>query len=318
MGNRRTFIKKAALGSLALNSFPLMASPITYKKRTSKMAAPKISLAQWSLHRALEKGELQAVDFASIAKNTYDIDAVEYVNQFYVDMANSAKFWSQMKDRADNEEVKSLLIMVDNEGDLGNLDDKQREAAVKNHFKWIHAAKIMGCHSIRVNAFGKGSKQTLRQPLIDGLGALSEYGRKENINVLVENHSLHTSDAEFIVGIIKEVNNPYLGTLPDFGNWCLSAEWGSTAASKNCGELYPPDKAIRMFLPYAKGVSAKSYDFDSTGNQDIIDYPSLMQLVKDSGFTGHIGIEYEGENLSEPEGIMATKALIESVWAKLD
>lgn len=318
MENRRNFIKKTALGAIALNTLPLTATSITSETRYTSMAEPKISLAQWSLHRALEKGEIQAGDFASIAKNSYDISAVEYVNQFYVDMATSSKFWSQMKDRAHNEGVKSLLIMVDNEGDLGNLDDKERGTAVKNHRKWIHAAKILGCHSIRVNAFGKGSLEDLESALVDGLGQLAEYSAKEEINVLIENHGLHTSNAPFITDIIKQVDNPFLGTLPDFGNWCLNTEWGSTAASKSCTDIYPPADAIKAFLPFAQGVSAKSYDFDSDGNQTLIDYPKLMQLVKDSGFKGHIGIEYEGDNLSEPEGIKATKTLIERVWANLD
>lgn len=278
----------------------------------------KISLAQWSLHRALEKGEIKAVDFAQIAKNTYDISAVEYVNQFYVDMANSSKFWSQMKQRADNEDVKSLLIMVDNEGELGYPGDSERKTAVENHYKWIDAARLLGCHSIRVNAFGKGTKRELHSALIDGLGSLAEYGEKQNINVLVENHGLHTSDGKFIVSVLQQVNSPFLGTLPDFGNWCLTAEWGSTEESKNCEKIYPHEDGITDFLPFAKGVSAKSYNFDGHGNETYLDYPKFLKLVKDSDFDGYIGIEYEGEKLSEPDGIRATKTLLEKVWQELD
>lgn len=315
MDSRRKFIKKTVLGALATTITPNALTATGILREKPYMSKPKISLAQWSLHRALEKSEIQAVDFAAIAKNTYGINAVEYVNQFYVEMATSAKFWAQMKERADGEGVQSLLIMVDNEGDLGNTSKIARNTAVRNHYKWVHAAKILGCHSIRVNAFGKGSLEDLESALVDGLGQLTEYGAMEKINVLIENHGLHTSNASFMAGIIKQVNNPFLGTLPDFGNWCLSAEWGSTDASKNCTDIYTPSDAISEFLPYAKGVSAKTYDFDSDGNQAIIDYPKLIQLVKDSGFKGHIGIEYEGENLSEHKGIQATKALIEKVWA---
>lgn len=278
----------------------------------------KISLAQWSLHRALEKSEIKAVDFAQIAKNMYDINAVEYVNQFYVDMANSSKFWSQMKQRADNEGVTSLLMMVDNEGELGYPGDSKRKIAVENHYKWIDAAKLLGCHSVRVNAFGKGTKRELHSALIDGLGSLAEYGEKQNINVLVENHGLHTSDGKFIVSVLQQVNNPFLGTLPDFGNWCLTAEWGSTEESKDCEKIYPHEEGVTDFLPFAKGVSAKSYNFDSEGNETYLNYPMLLKLVKDSNFNGHIGIEYEGENMSEPDGIRATKALLEKAWQELD
>ncbi len=317
MSTRRSFIKKTAFGTLALTSTRFLAQTVKYPFNNHMVSEPKISLAQWSMHRALEKGEIKAVDFAQIAKNEYGIQAIEYVNQFYVDMASSTKFWSQMRTRAENEGVKSLLIMVDNEGNLGDPNDAARSLAIQNHYKWIHAAKILGCHSIRVNAFGKGSKRELHEALIDGLGNLANYGAKENINVLVENHGLHTSDGKFIVGILNEVNNPFLGTLPDFGNWCLTAEWGSTQNNK-CHEVYDRYQGISEFLPFAKGVSAKSYSFGNDGNETIIDYKKMLQIVKNSGFEGYIGIEFEGDNMGEPEGIRATKALIENVWKTLD
>lgn len=285
--------------------------------RTSALGEPKISLAQWSLHRELEKGNIKAQDFASIAFNTYGIQAIEYVNQFYVQQARSQKFWGQMKSRADAAGVQSLLIMVDNEGDLGDTNDAERKKAVENHYKWVHAAKILGCHSIRINAFGSGARESLKTALVDGLGNLADYGAQEGIHILIENHGLHTSDAKFMVDIIKEVDNAYLGTLPDFGNWCLNAEWGSTRGG-SCTEVYDHYTGVADFLPYAKGVSAKSYGFDEHGNESLLDYKRLLKLVKDSGFDGYIGIEYEGDGLSEHDGILATKSLIENVWANLD
>ncbi len=281
------------------------------------MAQPKISLAQWSLHRALEQGIVKADDFARIAKETYEIEAVEYVNQFYVDHATNENFWLGMKNRADDVGVKSLLIMVDNEGYLGNKDDLERKTTVENHFKWIHAAKLLGCHSIRINAFGEGSRDEIKTALVAGLGMLAEYGAQLGIHVIIENHGLHTSDSQFIVGVIKEVNNPFLGTLPDFGNWCLDTQWGSTQ-NNQCSNVYDRYRGVSDFLPYAKGVSAKSYAFDLNGNETIIDYKRMLQLVKDAGYDGYIGIEFEGETLAEPDGIRATKALLESTWASLD
>ncbi len=303
------------LGTAAITSLPAFAAQSFFNE--SPMAEPKISLAQWSMHRALEKGTVKAVDFAKIAKQNYGIGAIEYVNQFYVDHATDAKFWKQMKKRADDEGVKSLLIMVDNEGELGNPNEAERKKAVENHFKWIDAAKMLGCHSIRVNAFGKGTKRELHTALIDGLGNLAAYGQQIKMNVLVENHGLHTSDGKFIVSILESVGNPYLGTLPDFGNWCLNAEWGSTQNNR-CNEVYDRYQGISEFLPYAKGVSAKSYAFDAAGNETIIDYKKMLRLVKNSKFEGHIGVEFEGENMAEPEGIKATKALIERVWQELE
>ncbi|MGB5500496.1 MAG: TIM barrel protein [Maribacter sp.] len=313
MNSRRSFIKKTALGATAASLLPLS----THAKISTPFSMPKISLAQWSLHRALKKGLVQAMDFAQIAQNTYGINAIEYVNEFYVNMVHSEKFWSQMKQNAENEGVKSLLIMVDNEGDLGDLNDTKRKKAVENHYKWINAAKILGCHSIRVNAFGEGEANLVRAALVDGLGELAAFGRKEEINVIIENHGLHTSNGAFMTGIIKEVENPFLGTLPDFGNWCLNAKWGSTQNNR-CDAIYDRYKGVQEFLPFAKGVSAKSYAFDENGDETIIDYQKMLKIVKDFGFDGYIGIEFEGENMPEPDGIRATKALIEKVWKKLE
>ena len=317
MKNRRTFIKKAALGAAAISLPSNLVLGKFLPKKNRIMAEPKISLAQWSLHRALEQGATKAVDFAGIAKKTYGIDAVEYVNQFYTEHAKNEPFWQEMKKRADDAGVKSLLIMVDNEGDLGNPIDLERKTAVENHYKWIDAAKILGCHSIRVNAFGKGNRSEIRAALVSGLGLLAEYGAQANINVIIENHGLHTSDAPFMVEIIKKVNSPFLGTLPDFGNWCLETQWGSTQDNR-CTNVFDRYRGVADFLPFAKGVSAKSYAFDAAGNETIIDYPKMLRLVKDSSFEGHIGVEFEGEHMAEPDGIRTTKALIERVWAALD
>lgn len=313
MENRRTFIKKTSLAAAA------MSIPSLYAYGTkSENIMPKISLAQWSLNRAFFNKTLDPINFANIAKTDFDISAIEYVNQFYVDNAKDERFWQEMTTRAANAGVQSLIMMVDEEEKLGDLDDAKRKKAVEDHYKWVNAAKILGCHSIRVNAFGDGSPDELEASLIDGLGKLTEYAAKEKIHVILENHGLHTSNASFMTGIIKAVKNPFLGTLPDFGNWCLNAEWGSIQKSKNCSNVYPPEEGIAEFLPFAKGVSAKSYAFDNEGFDTVIDYPKLLQLVKDSDFNGHIGIEFEGENMSEPEGIKATKTLIEKVWNHLD
>lgn len=311
MNTRRNFIRQTSLGALALglsNEFIFANTNLFVAKEL------KISLAQWSLNKAFFGGDLDAEDFASIAKNTFDIDAIEYVNSFYKENATDENFWSMMRMKAEDSGVKSLLIMVDETEKLGDLDTTKRTKAVKDHYKWIHAAKILGCHSIRVNAFGDGSPDELETSLVDGLGMLTEYAAKEKINVLLENHGLHTSNASFMAGIIKQVDNPFLGTLPDFGNWCLNAEWGGTSESQNCTNMYPPDEGLKEWLPFAKGVSAKAYEFDAAGNDTVVDFPKLLKIVKESNFDGHIGIEYEGDRMGEIEGIKATKKLIEAVW----
>ncbi len=312
MQNRRRFIKNTALGIAALNS-PMAFSwpdPNTFLS----VSKPKISLAQWSLNRAFFAGELNPEHFAQIASEDYQIQAVEYVNAFYMQKGKDVEFWRKMRQRADDSGVESLLIMVDNEGELGARNDGKRVIAVENHYKWIEAVKILGGHSIRVNAFGKGSSKQLKAALVDGLGRLAEFGKTIGISVLVENHGLHTSNAEFMVSIIKEVDNPYLGTLPDFGNWCLSAEWGSI--QNPCDKRYDPYQGVTEMIPFAKGVSAKSYEFDELGEETRINYQQMLKILKRAGYQGYIGIEYEGKYLTEPEGIRATKKLIETAWEK--
>lgn len=308
--HRRKFIQRAGL------SLPLLALPklLSSAVLPSQSTAPKISLAQWSLNRAFFTNELDAMEFAMISSRDYGISAIEYVSAFYKDRVNDETLWADLKQRAADQNVTSLLIMVDDEGDLGNPTKSECQTAVENHYKWVNAAKILGCHSIRVNAFGTGSKDQVRAALVDGMGSLSEYAAKEDINIIIENHGLHSSDAAFIVDIIKEVEMPNFGTLPDFGNWCLSAKWGSTQIE--CEQTYDRYQGVAKFMPYAKGVSAKSYNFDADGNDKIIDYRRMLKVVKAAGYRGYIGIEYEGTEASEPEGIRATKALIEKVWSE--
>lgn len=269
----------------------------------------KISLAQWSLNKAFFGGQLDNLDFAAKAKNDFGIDAIEYVNQFFPDKANDLSYLNQMKQRAADNDVKSLLIMIDNEGFLGSLDDAERKEAVEKHYKWVDAAKHLGCHSIRVNAFGVGSAEDVASAAVDGLGRLSEYAAKSAINIIVENHGSYSSNGAWLAGVMKSVDMENCGTLPDFGNFCVKRDgegmWGG-----NCVEEYDRYKGVMEMMPYARGVSAKSHDFDADGNEINTDYLRVLQIVKNAGYRGYIGIEYEGQTLSAEEGIKATKALL--------
>lgn len=309
MTSRRTFIKTTTAGTAAL------CIPSLMPFRTD-MNAPKISLAQWSLHRALFDGKIKPEAFPELALRDYGINAVEYVNQFYKDRVSDIKFWEKLRRQTDELGVTNVLIMVDDEGLLGDPDKNLRDLAVNNHLKWAEIAQLLGCHSIRVNAFGSGGRDILQSNLTEGLRNLVLLAEKIGVSVLIENHGHHTSDAKFITNIITEINHPGLGTLPDFGNWCLNADWGSTQDGA-CTENYGPEKGVAEFLPWAKGVSAKSYDFDAEGNETLLPYPQLLKLVKASGYSGYIGIEFEGNRLSESEGIRATRNLVDRIWSEL-
>ena len=266
----------------------------------------RISLAEWSLHRTLFGGRLDNLDFAKTAKNDFGIEAVEYVNQFFKDKAKDQKYLAEMKRRAVDLGVRSLLIMIDDEGALGDGDESRRKQAVENHYKWVEAANFLGCHSIRVNAQSQGSYEEQLDRAADGLRRLTEFGAAHQMNVIVENHGGLSSNGQWLAAAIKKVNHPRCGTLPDFGNFNLGE-----------GRQYDRYKGVQEMMPFAKGVSAKSGDFDEQGNERNIDYFRMLKIVLDAGYRGHLGIEYSGNGLSEPEGIRATKKLLERVRTEL-
>lgn len=259
----------------------------------------KISLAEWSLNRSIRKGLLTNMDFPRITKETYGLDAVEYVSTFFRDKAEDTEYLTQLKNQCEKYGVKSLLIMVDGEGNLADTSYAARTKAVENHYKWVKAAKFLGCHSIRVNANGRGTMGQMQAAAIDGLGRLSAYAADYGINVIVENHGGNSSYGKWLAEIMKVVNKPNCGTLPDLGNF------------------YEYDRytGVKELMPYAKGVSGKTRDFDENGNETVVDYEKMMKIISESGYKGYIDVEYEGNKLSEDEGIKATIALLKKVTA---
>jgi sugar phosphate isomerase/epimerase len=259
----------------------------------------KISLAEWSFHIALGKGEMTNLDFPRIAKTKYNLDAVEYVSPFFKGKSEDTKYLTSLKDSCTKYGVKSLLIMVDGEGNLADTSVAARQKAVENHYKWVKAAKFLGCHSIRVNAAGRGTMGQMQAAAIDGLSKLSDYAAGFGINVIVENHGGNSSIGKWLAEVMKAVNKPNCGTLPDVGNF------------------YEYDRyaGVKEMMPYAKGVSGKTHDFDQDGNETQIDYPKMLKIIADSGFKGYIDVEYEGTKLSEAEGVKASIALVQKVIA---
>lgn len=301
--SRRGFLKStAALGLGMLAGRRAFAAP-------SADPLFKISLAEWSLHNSLHgKTDLKItnLDFAQIAKEKFGIEGIEYVNQFFKDKATDEKYLAELNKRAADHGVTQVLIMVDGEGALGNPDAAERQKAVENHHKWVTAAKTLGCHSIRVNAQSKGSYEEQQKLAAEGLAKLTEFASGHGINVIVENHGGLSSNGEWLASVLKAVNSPYCGSLPDFGNFRLGE-----------GKTYDRYKGVAELMPYAKAVSAKTYDFGSDGGETTIDYLKMMKIVMDAGYHGFVGIEYEGRKLSEPDGIMASKKLLETVRDEL-
>jgi sugar phosphate isomerase/epimerase len=198
--------------------------------------------------------------------------------------------------------------MVDDEGPLSSVNEKERLEGVENHKKWIEAAALLGCLTVRVNLHGDGDPAARKKASVDSLTRLGTFARPMKINVVVENHGSVTSNAEWLTGVMKQVNMSNVGTLPDFGNFCISHPWGTI--QEGCTEMYDPYKGVELMMKYAKGVSAKTYDFGANGEQPLLDYKRLIGIVKASGFKGYMGIEFEGFNQSEDEGVRKSIALV--------
>ncbi|RMF85884.1 MAG: sugar phosphate isomerase/epimerase [Planctomycetota bacterium] len=306
--DRRTLLKTGAAAAIGATLTPWPAAAEEKGERPLFM----ISLAEWSLHRALYEKKLDHLDFARAARRDYGIEAVEYVNSFFKDKASDAKYIAEMKKRAADEGVRSLLIMCDGEGRIGDPDEKARRQAVENHHRWVEAAKALGCHSIRVNAASEGSYDEQQRLAADGLRRLTEFAAPHEINVIVENHGGLSSNGAWLTGVMKMVDHPRCGTLPDFGNFCL--DWSRASDPDAWYDRY---KGVAEMMPFAKAVSAKSRKFDDAGNEVETDFRRMIKIVLDAGYHGYIGIEYEGDQKSEPEGIRLTKRLLERVRDEL-
>ena len=299
--NRRKFIKDTSilLGGLSL---PVASSSLF--SSCAKQELFKISLAEWSLHRELFSKKIDHLDFISLAKTEFGISAVEYVNSFFFEKARDRKYLNKMKSRANDHNVRSLLIMCDNEGNLGDPDKNKRYKAVENHYKWAEAAAFLGCHSIRVNARSddKLSYDNQLNLAADGLSRLVDFCSDLEINAIVENHGGLSSNGAWLSALMKKIDHPRVGTLPDFGNFMIQDN-----------EWYDRYKGVEELMPFAKAVSAKSHEFDLNGNEVRTDYNKMMEIVLRAGYNGYVGIEYEGDKHSEYDGIHLTLKLLKKI-----
>lgn len=295
-------------GNEAATTTDTESSATTAVTETAKSPFFKLSLAQWSLHKALFANEMDNLDFPRKAKEM-GFEGVEWVAHFFTDKASDEAYLQQMKDSTDAAGVKNLIIMIDGKGDLASEEKAQRDEAVENHKEWVNAAKFLGCHSIRVNLFGSKDPVKWHAAAVDGLGRLAKYGQTQGINVIVENHGGLSSDSEKLVAVMKEINMPNVGTLPDFGNFCVARKGGDNWKGE-CINEYDKYLGTQQMMPFAKAVSAKSYNFDETGQETKIDFGKMLSIVKDHKYDGFIGVEYEGNELGEEEGIEKTRDLL--------
>ena len=301
---RRDFLYQSGILSIGL---PLFANEIKPNFNTFFAKKPKVSLAQWSLVREFYTGKLNNLDFASKSKEL-GFSGIEYVNQFFKTKAKDRSYLTLMNQSAQENEQKNLLIMIDDEGELADPNKNARKTAIENHYKWVEAANFLGCHSIRVNLSGGKEMEEAKKAGIDSLNQLAIFSKDLDINIIVENHGGFSSNGNWLSSVMKEVSHPNIGTLPDFGNFCIQRGDKDT-----CLNEYDKYKGMTELIPFAKGLSAKSYSFDNEGNETTIDFGKMIKIAHQGNYNGYIGVEFEGTNLSSEVGIVKTRELLEKL-----
>ena len=309
---RKEFIKLASTSALGISSLGYMSL------EKPKELFFKLSLAQWSLHKNIKYGDMDPYEFAQVAKS-FNFSGIEYVTALYDnvmkvrdgDMSKAITFWARKnKKLAEINDIKNVLIMIDEIEGLAEENKSRRLKAVENHKMWIDAAEIMGCESVRLNLYGSSNAEKWKDLSVKSLSELGSYAKNSGVNVIVENHGRISSDIPKLMDVIYGVDMDNVGTLPDFGNFCMADEGYGSVFDGSCETVYDFYKGVEEMMPKAFAVSAKSNDFDENGDEKTIDYMRMMKIVKSSGYTGYVGVEYEGERLSEEDGIKATRDLL--------
>jgi L-ribulose-5-phosphate 3-epimerase len=261
----------------------------------------KTSLAEWSLHKAIQSRLMTNLDFPRIAREQFGIEGLEFVNQLWE--APTSDYVRRLKRNMSSTGTKAVLIMCDGEGFLGHTDKVQRLQAADNHRKWVDITAELGGHAIRTNMY-PGEKQPATPAEIDdfvgrcveSFSKLCEYAAQRSISVIIENHGGVSSNPDVVVKLMEQAKLKNLGTLPDFGNFPKEADkYG----------------AVTKLMPFAKGVSVKCFDFDAQGKETTIDLDRMMKIVDAAGYRGWLGIEYEGSRMTEFEGIQAAKRFLD-------
>jgi L-ribulose-5-phosphate 3-epimerase len=291
--NRRDLLKSGAL----------LAAP--QAARTAPERKFRISLAEWSVHRAIRSRFITNLDFPRIAREQFGIEGLEFVNQLWE--APTQDYVRKLKSNARSTGTQPVLIMCDAEGAMGAAVREERMKAAANHYKWVDIAAELGCHSIRANMYPDPEPKTPAEIdafigyCSESFNQLCEYAKARGLNVIIENHGGLSSDPDIVIRLMKMVNLPNFGTLPDFGNFPKTADRYA---------------AIAKLLTYAKGVSFKCFDFDASGRETTMDMDRIMRSVLDSGYHNWVGIEYEGDRQTEFEGAQAGKRYLDRLLAQ--
>ncbi len=304
--DRRKFITRSLTAGAGLAFVnPAFGSFTSAQSATQSL---EISLAQWSLHRKLFAGDMDHLDFARMSQG-FGCVGLEYVNAFFKDKATDVSYLKEMNSRAEDHQQKNILIMIDGEGGLAEKNANKRLVNIENHYKWVEAAQVLGCHSIRVNLSGGVGRLDAQKAGIDSLNRLAEFAKSYDVSVLVENHGGFSSDGNWLSNVMQNVSRENIGTLPDFGNFCIERK------EQECISAYDRYQGMSELMPFAKALSAKSHAFDEQGNETQSDFFRMIEIAKKNQYSGYVGIEFEGSMDSEEEGIIKTKNLLDKAIA---
>ena len=328
--DRRKFIQTSIALSIGI---PLISQNL-WANLQSLNNRIKISLQCVSFANTLMNGKMSILEFPRIVREDFNIEGAEYWNIPLIQKRRDSKFIKELNKRTSDYGLKNTLMLVDlydlktrESKSICDKDSKRRNEAIEDHKEWIDVAKSIGCSSIRVNLWSEGMNASeVKNISEEALSKLLEYSSTQDMSIVIENHGGFTSDAGWLVDLMKSINHSKLGTLPDFGtlNFCIEKAQAKEGEmySSNCLNQYNKYKGVEEMLPYAKGISAKSISFDSNGEEINTDFERMIKLIKSSSFEGFMAIEYEGalmqmfggdplDYLSPNQGVLATKRLIE-------
>jgi len=324
--SRRKFLKN----TFSIFSTTLLA-PNLFAKNIDKNKLD-IGLQMYSFAPLIMQGKFDLLGFPDLVKNTYGINGAEYWSIPFMGRENDKNFLNNLKRRSDDNGVDNLILLVDDIDietmqsgpSLASSVNNERDLAIDFHKKWVDVAKEIGCHSIRVNLKSEESdNKKILDNSSESILKLIDYSKHDKINIVIENHGGITAGADWLVSLIKNVDNKYVGTLPDFGDYNFCVDRGAlnfNDIEKVCENQYDKYLGVKKLMPYAKGVSAKSHKFSKDGEELSTNYSRMIKIISESNYKGYITIEYEGAMmgmfggegtyLNPHEGILATKKLI--------
>ncbi len=253
-----------------------------------------LSLATWSLNRLLRNTDKPIVylDVPAMVRQHFGIEALELNNVFFA--ARDGDYLRKLVAAAEKAGVRLLNIAVDEQGDLSSADPSARELGLERYGAWIPIAAEMGIGAIRANSGGRAvadkpagdpARVAAEQACIDSLRHLCDIGKKHGVAILVENHWGLSADpgslARVVAAVRQSHGNDAAGTLVDWGNWPQHIDrWD----------------ALRQVFPYAMAVHAKVNDIDENLNHPSFDHARCLQITREAGYDGWLGIEYEGKD----------------------